>query len=156
MTISTLKLLLAGATTILLSLLALFAFQAPREAPHVFSSVGQGQAYYSTTTAATIATTPNYNQISTSSRSVSGTLGSCIVVAAGTAGGALNFYDATTSNVNQRASRFGTSSILLASLPTNLAVGTYTFDVQFANGLLMINEGGVAQTGTTTCTYRFD
>jgi len=80
-----------------------------------------------------------------------GVLGSVIVSTTGTAGGTMNFYDATTTNALKRKSTMGTSSIIMLSLPTNLAAGVYNFDVAFANGLLVDFTG---TPGTTTITYK--
>lgn len=80
-----------------------------------------------------------------------GVFGSVIVTTTGTAGGTMNFYDATTTNSTLRKSSMGTSSIIIASLPTNLAAGTYVFDVAFANGLLVDFTG---TPGTTTITFK--
>jgi len=80
-----------------------------------------------------------------------GTFGSVIVMAAGRAGGVTNFYNATTTNVNKRASWMATSSIIIASLPNDLAAGTYVFDVNFSYGLLTDHTGTI---GTSTITWR--
>lgn len=80
-----------------------------------------------------------------------GTLGSYIVGVAGTAGGWINFYNATTTNYLLRTGRVATSSIIMASFPADLAAGVYTLDVQFNNGLLMESTGTM---GTSTITYR--
>lgn len=77
-----------------------------------------------------------------------GTFGSVVVTGANT--GALNFYDATTTNALLRAT--ATSTILVASIPASMAAGTYTFDVAFKHGLLMVLATGVMP--TTTITYR--
>ena len=80
----------------------------------------------------------------------SGTLGSVVVTGANT--GVLNFYDATTTDVTLRTGNKATSTILLASIPTNMAAATYTFDVQFTDGLLLELVSGTMP--TTTITYR--
>lgn len=79
-----------------------------------------------------------------------GTLGSVVVLGANT--GVLNFYDATTTDVDARTGNKATSTILVASLPASLAAGTYTFDVEFSDGLFMDLVSGNAP--TTTITYR--
>lgn len=116
-------------------------------------SVTVSNEYLSTTTS-TIAGAPSIWRItatsSTDNSSHTGTFGSFVQTAAGTAGGNINIYDATTSNRTLRWPQ-ATSSILLASLPTNATVGTYTFDVEFKRGLLVVVDGTV---GTTTITYR--
>lgn len=154
--IATLKLLLAGATTILLSLLgSLYVADTTHQVPTVVGSVAITNDYLSTTTATAIVVSPaQWYLVATSSTDISshnGTFGSFVQTAAGTAGGNINIYDATTTNVNLRTGNLATSSMLLASLPTNAAVGTYTYDVQFKRGLMIIIDGTV---GTTTLTYR--
>lgn len=80
-----------------------------------------------------------------------GSFGSVIVTGANT--GVMNFWDATTTNVNLRTGQVATSSLrLLASLPASVAAGTYTFDVLFTTGLIYDVFGGTI--ATTTITYR--
>jgi len=76
-----------------------------------------------------------------------GSLGSVVITGANT--GILNFYDATTSNVNKRTGNKATSTILLASIPASLAAGTYTFDIAFYTGLF-VSQKGTAPTSTVT------
>ena len=113
-------------------------------------SVGVTDEYYSTSTAANTggflrATNP------TLIKTGQGTLGSVIVLKAGTAGGYFNIYNATTTSINKRSGGVATSSIIITSLPTDLAAGTYTFDVVFTTGLIVDWSGTI---GTTTITYR--
>ena len=115
-----------------------------------FGSVETGQGYEATTTASNasgyaIATSPFHIKKAPS------TLGSVIVTKAGTAGGYYNFYNATTTSILARASKYASTSILMISLPTDLAAGTYTFDVEFPIGLTVDWSGTI---GTTTITYR--
>lgn len=76
-----------------------------------------------------------------------GTFGSVIITGANT--GVINFFDATTSDVNKRTGNTATSSLFIAQLPTNAAVGTYTFDISLRNGLLY-EIIGTAATSTIT------
>ncbi len=77
-----------------------------------------------------------------------GTFGSFVITGAAT--GIVNFYDATTTDASARAR--ATSTILIASFPASTVAGTYTFDVEFYDGLLMFVESGTIP--TTTVTWR--
>lgn len=79
-----------------------------------------------------------------------GTLGSVVILGANT--GIINIYNATTSSILKRASTKATSTILIASIPASMAAGTYTFDVQFTDGLFIDLVSGIMP--TTTVTYR--
>jgi len=115
-----------------------------------FGSVAASNEYNATTTAAN-----NYDGAQIVSpmkiKTGRGSLGSVIVLKAGTAGGRYNLYNATTSNYLLRTGQVASSTILITSLPTDLAAGTYTFDVAFSNGLLVDWTGAI---GTSTITYR--
>lgn len=75
-----------------------------------------------------------------------GSLSQVVITGANT--GVMNFYDATTTNINSRASSMPTSSILLASIPASAAAGTYTFDATYTIGLLVDIHSGSAPTST--------
>ena len=82
-----------------------------------------------------------------------GSLGSVVIL--GAAQGVMSFYDATTSNVDDRLVSGGTSTILITSLPENAAVGTYVFDIEFTTGLLYVLEAASSTTTpTSTITFR--
>jgi hypothetical protein len=100
-------------------------------------SVSFGGEYHSTSTSAGIM---NRYLI----QSGQGTLGSVIVTKVGSVG-TLTIYDATSSSSGNIA------TTTIASIPTNIAVGTYTFDVSFQNGLLI---EGLATMGSSTITFR--
>ena len=113
-------------------------------------SVTQGNEYYATSTAPALTgfmSTVNPRLI----KGGYGALGSVIVAKAGSPGGSMNFYDATTTDATKRSAGQATSSIILASIPTDLAAGTYVFDITFTRGLLMDWSGTI---GTSTITYR--
>ena len=78
-----------------------------------------------------------------------GSLGSVIVTKAGDAEFAL--YDAT-STAALNADNFASSTQHIATFPASLAVGTYVFDVEFNDGLVL--EVVTGDTGTSTITYR--
>ena len=115
-----------------------------------FGSVAVSSEYIATTTAATASS--QYGQINPNVlRAGPGVLGQVVVLVAGSAGGAIEIYDATTTNVNARTGQIATTSLLLASIPSNLAVGTYTFDAVARYGILTMTYGTI---GTTTIMYR--
>jgi len=77
-------------------------------------------------------------------------LGSVIIT--GATGGALNIYNATTTNYNLRTGQTATSSLeRIASFTLNQAVGTYTFDTTATIGIVYEWTGSIA---TSTITYR--
>lgn len=111
--------------------------------PKAGASIGDGQAYQATSTR-------NFDGTAMTSRvlkSTAGTLGSLVITGANT--GTVNLYNATTSNVNLRTGQKATSTILIASFPASAAAGTYTFDVEFVDGLY-IDIIGAAPTSTPT------
>ena len=96
-------------------------------------------------------TTPQRDGLNEVIKQGGGALGSVIIT--GAAAGAVNFYDATTTNIVWRTGNKATSTILLASLPVSLVAGTYVFDIEFRTGLLVDVIGVVP---TSTVTYRQD
>ena len=112
--------------------------------PVSLGSVAQSHEYQSTTTSlGRFATGP------TILKTGSGVLGSVVVT--GAAAGPIYFYDATTTNVLLRTNQPATSSIIRATLPASIVAGTYTFDVNYVNGLIVEMQGTIP---TTTITYR--
>lgn len=81
-------------------------------------------------------------------RTGQGTLGSFVITGANT--GIVNFYNATTSNVNLRTGQKASSTILIASFPASAAANTYTIDALYTDGLLMVLEAGIMPTSTVT------
>ena len=106
-------------------------------------SVGLGGEYFSTTTGGNMFNTPSRLLINGP-----GALGSVVITGANT--GIVHFYDATTTNYALRTGQRATTSIYIGSLPTNLAAGTYTFDVNVVNGLYMDWTGNLP---TSTVTW---
>ena len=136
-------------SAILVSLTALvgsLAAQYHAPAPEALGSVTRGSEYHSTSTDSFYGGLPAVVNLTGTSTTLSGTLGSVIVTGTGT--GNVELFDATTTNVNQRVG--ATSTILLASVPMATA-GTYTFDVIFYRGLTLVTTG---VTGTSTITWR--
>jgi len=112
-----------------------------------FGSVSISNEYFATSTAAG----SGYGGFSLSEKlfkTGSGSLGSVIITGANT--GVLNFYNATTSNVDKRTGNVASSTILLASIPVSTVAGTYTFDALYNVGLLMVLESGLIPTSTIT------
>jgi hypothetical protein len=115
------------------------------KSPDVPMSVGStvtGQEYNATTTSYTWAAQTGGFQLI---KKGSGTLGSYVVTSA-TAVGAISLYDATTT-VNGGV--YGTTT--LAVIGTGAIGGTYTFDVNFSKGLIVVPS---ATTATGTVTWR--
>ena len=146
MTLINYKNILAVALLLIAVTIATLALQAPREA---YGSARPGDEYMATSTAASNV----YGATVTGDRLLktgSGALGSVIITGANT--GVVNFYNATTSSVLLRTGGAATSTILLASFPASAAAGTYTFDAEYTNGLLVELESGTMS--TSTITYR--
>lgn len=111
----------------------------------VVGSVVQGNEYQATSTAANAlygARTDAEGLLKTGY----GSLAQVTITGANT--GILNFYNATTSNVNLRTGNKATSTLLIASFPASAAAGTYTFDATVSTGLLYVLEGGLMPTTT--------
>lgn len=137
--------LIAGS---LVALLAFVLVSTGISSKPVEASVSQGSSYNSIVTASAQASA-SFLQNTTIATGTPGTLGSVIITGAGT--GSFTLYDATTSNALLRTLTATTSLRVLAQFTNNAATGTYTFDEQYYQGLLVEFIG--AQ-GTTTITYR--
>lgn len=132
----------------IMSICLMFSILASK--PHIANgSVAFGNEYLSTSTAQSNV----YGaQIAADImiRNGTGTLGSVVIEGANT--GPMNFFDATTTNINARTGNKATSTILIASIPASTVAGTYTFDIQLQNGLVYDVPSGIVP--TTTITYR--
>lgn len=104
--------------------------------------------YYATSTAANT-TVGSFTSSRIIKAGAGAVLGSLVITGANT--GRMNFYDATTTDVNLRTGNPATSTILIASFPPNAAAGTYTFDITTKQGLYLDIIGVAA---TSTITYR--
>jgi hypothetical protein len=105
-------------------------------------SVVVGNDYQATTT----------NAASTAIRTIksgAGSFGSLVITGDNT--GTMTFYNATTSNVDLRTGNKATSSITIADFPASSPEGTYTFDAEFTDGLLVVTTGAPA---TSTVIWR--
>lgn len=78
-----------------------------------------------------------------------GTFGSVIVNAVGA--GSVVLYDATSTIPLLRTIQATSSLPVVAVVSASQAVGTYTYDVSFYNGLIAVYDG---VQGTSTLTYR--
>lgn len=79
-----------------------------------------------------------------------GTLGSVIITKTGDLDYTL--FDATSTGAVLNDSRFNRGDKQLARIGSNLAAGTYVFDVTYTDGLVLDVTAG--STGTSTITYR--
>lgn len=137
-----------------LTLVAVFAiavvmYVAVQPAPKADASVVTGSEYYATTTAQAVL----FGNTITAGKTLKngyGALGSVVITGANT--GVMNFYDATTTDVNMRTGNRATSTILIASIPASAPANTYVFDATVNNGLLLDLPSG--NMPTTTITYR--
>ena len=77
-------------------------------------------------------------------KSQSGILSSIVVTTAGTAGGETLFLDATSTSALIKNS---TTTSKILSIPNDLAVGEYNFNVPFNTSLLVYYDGSI---GTST------
>lgn len=116
---------------------SLFTFQQQGKA-----SITMGSEYMSTTTYA-LAVSERILKTSF------GSLGSVVITGDNT--GLITLYNATTSDVTKRTGNKATSTITIADFPASSPEGTYTFDVEFTDGLLLVTSGSEA---TSTITYR--
>ena len=78
-----------------------------------------------------------------------GTLGSIVINTLGT--GYVIFYDASSTNSNLRTTTATTSLRVVAVQDASQAAGTYTYDINYNDGLIAVFSG--AQ-GTSTLMYR--
>lgn len=132
-----------------LALFSVFVYFVSIQPESARGSIIQGFEYNSTSTAANSlygAQTASEVLLKTGA----GSLAQVTITGANT--GVLNFYNATTSNVNLRTGNTPTSTILIASFPASAAAETYIFDAQFTTGLIYVLEDG--NLPTTTIMWR--
>lgn len=114
---------------------ALFVFVALKTSEPAIASVSQGSEYIATTTQGI-----NSNMLLNTGF---GTFGSVVITGLNT--GTLTVYDSASTTIT------AASSTVLASFPASAPVGTYTFDVRYTKGLVIVPTGTQA---TSTVTYR--
>ena len=110
---------------------------------NTFAGVSIGNEYQSTTTVAAVTGTFDGLEVL---RTGQGSLGSVTITGANT--GRIVFYDATTSDSTLRSGSRASSTIVIADIAASVAAGTYTFDAEFTDGLLMSRLGGDGPTST--------
>lgn len=125
----------------LVGILSYGIYQSVRNPIQAEASVSQTSEYLSTTTPSSPA--------ERTLKSGTGTIGQVTITGANT--GFLLLFNATTSDVTKRTGQKATSTITIADFPASAAAGTYTFDAQFTDGLLLLTSGNAP---TTTITYR--
>ena len=98
----------------------------------VLGSVTQGNEYNSTST-------KNFVGTSLSDKTLKVGVGSLAqVTITGAAAGVVTLCDATTTSVSLRAK--ATSTLTCWNIPASAAAGTYVFDAQFVDGLIIDTE----------------
>lgn len=107
-------------------------------------------------TDACIATTtsPTIYAFSSGVRSLalgSGYIGGITVTGAGSAGGSIELFDATTTDTALRNSALSSTTQLIASFPSNLAVGDYTVNGLFVYGAQLVIKGTIGTTTIKVC-----
>lgn len=134
---------LSFATICFIAIVAVFGLSFGRQ-NQVAASIVTGESYNSTST-------PFGAQLATTTLIKKGSiqLGSVIITGVNT--GVFYLYDATTSDITQRAASLASSSILVTSFPANAATGTYQYDVTLQYGLLY---SGTTNVATSTITYK--
>lgn len=138
------SILIAAGLIVAITFAMMFVLQEPREA---HGSIRVGDELLATSTAANAvygATVTGSSLIKTGT----GALGSYTITGANT--GIVNFYDATTTDVNKRTGQPATSTILIANFPASVVAGTYTFDVEYRTGLYIDLISGNMATGTVS------
>lgn len=137
------RLLISVGIVAVLASLIVGVFHWKKNTPQSIGSVSNTSEYHSTSTGYLGAT------LGRLIKTGAGTFGSVVISGANT--GVMDFYDATTTNINLRTNQAPTNTIYLGTIVTSQAAGTYTFDAFFVNGLLVERTGLSA---TSTITYR--
>ena len=122
-----------------------FAISSISQTSRVYGSISTGEEYQATTTFAGHTDTDGVRLLKTGQGSLNA------VVITGDNTGLISIYNATTSDVTQRAANKASSTILIADFPASAPEGTYTFDAAFTDGLLLVQSGAEA---TSTVTFR--
>ena len=120
------------------------------EAQEVEGALGGGMSNYLSTTTQTSTLIGDAGVDTAVLITLSGTLVSVIFTTTGTG---FDLYNATTSNISLRTGQKATSSLLLASIPSSLAIGVYEYNVAFYDGLLLDSVSSTT-IASTTITWR--
>lgn len=110
--------------------------------PVSIGSVPVANEYQSTTTDATFLNTAKLLDTG------SGSLANINITTVGT--GTLTLYDATTTDITQRASNLSTSTIILAKYQVTTGTGSWQIDSVYRNGLMAEFIGTVVASSTVT------
>lgn len=129
--------------TIIAVLAAIIGLLGGYSATQLGSSV-QGNDYHATTTPYLASWTDQ------TIKTGAGSLGSVVITKAGDLEFAL--YNATSSGAVNNDSRFNKTTNRLAAFDSTATVGTYVFDTEFSQGLVLEVVAGT--TGTSTITFR--
>jgi len=141
------------AVTVLVAVVGLFGVLWPTHR-QALGSVAVGNSYSATTTPQVATGTnlcPHRDFAAGLASSTTGTLGSVNILASG--GGRITIIDATTTNATQRAVA-ATTSLTLAAFPASATAGSYHFDVEFKNGLLVDYTTTGTGVSSSTISYR--
>lgn len=114
-----------------------------QRANNALGSVTSGSEYYATSTKDHLGNTVSDLQVL---KAGPGALGSVVITGANA--GTFCLHDATTTNATLRTK---TATSTVVCFPTSAAVGTYTFDSTFGDGLILDYVTGMA---TATITWR--
>jgi len=109
----------------------------------IYASSLQGNDYQATTTMAAVTGTFDGIELLKTGQ---GALAQVTITGANT--GNIIFYDATTTDITKRTTSRATSTIVIADIAASVAAGTYTFDAEFSDGLLMVRASGIGPTST--------
>lgn len=115
------------------------------------ASVVVGNEYTISTTTRSFAGVAmnNLQNLTGTTTAKTGVFGSFLITGANT--GVIYLWDATTSDVTQRAPSMSSSTILLATFPASAAAQSYPLEVAFKRGVLVESVGSIA---TGTMLYR--
>lgn len=118
----------------------------------VEANIAQSDAMVATTTGSGAGFGSNIQNITydcATTRGCGGVLGSVIFTTPTV--GIVEFYDATTTNVNLRTGGIASSSLLIAHFPSGTGTSTVPINVRYRYGLIRVQTGTIS---TSTTTYR--
>jgi hypothetical protein len=141
------KTLLVG----LVAVLSLFAFNLGQVFKNkvTLGNAPIGSELNATTTGIGVGFASAINTYTATTSPQHGTLGSVIFTAPTL--GIVEFYDATTTNVNLRTGNIASSSLLIAHFPAGTGTSTIEIDYAWRYGLTVVFKGTVS---TSTILYR--
>lgn len=137
------KYIIGSIATIVILFIGVYFHNQPKKVS--LGSIGDGQAYNSTTTDSTWNTPAAITGGTKILKLGSGTLGSVVIT--NSTAGAFTLYDASTT-INGGV--YGTTT--LAKIYASVAAGTYTFDIAYSRGLIV--EFQSPNVASSTITWR--